>query len=162
YPHPSAPVAADAPRQSGASLISVAPLQTAIGFSPYPHPSAPVAADAPRQSGASLTKRNAGRKPVRPAERFLQTLESEFQRKLRLYRIAHALAQEAIKVEQPRRHQRVDVVLVVEAVEHLKHRDQRITISEFDWPGSSPVKRKETVIFAQMIAPAVDSIHYPR
>src|SRR4030095_12720282 len=46
-------------------------------------------------------------------------LEHELYRQLDLTWIAHAEAQEPVEVEQCRRHQRIDVVLVVERVEHL-------------------------------------------
>src|SRR5262249_17329175 len=110
----------------------------------------------------SLTKGNAGRKPVRPAEAIFFQLESELQRKLSLQRIAHPLAQETVKIEQSRRHQRINVVLIVEAVEHLKHRDERVTIAKFDRSGGSPIKGEEPVIFAQVITSAVYAVHHAR
>ena len=51
-------------------------------------------------------------------------LEGELRRELNLPRISHPESQETRKVKECRRRQRVDVVLVVESVEHLDHRDQ--------------------------------------
>jgi len=62
------------------------------------------------------------------------TSEREFQCKLGLQRVAHALAQEAVKVEQPWRNQRVDVVFVVEAVEHLDHGREHVAVAKVNRP----------------------------
>ena len=56
-------------------------------------------------------------------------LKLEAHRQLRLPRIAYALAQEAVEVEKGRRTEGVDIVLVVEGVEHLKPRDQRHSLA---------------------------------
>src|ERR1700730_4116952 len=53
------------------------------------------------------------------------SLEIKPHRQLRLPRIADTLAQEPIKVEEGRRAQGVDVVLIVERVEQLEFRRER-------------------------------------
>src|SRR5262245_60121974 len=88
-------------------------------------------------------------------------LESELNRELGLQRIAYALAQEAVEIEQPRRDQRVDVVLVVKAVEHLHHRRQSVTVAKVDWPERTPIKGEEAVVFAKVIATAINAVHDP-
>src|SRR5258708_27813633 len=89
-------------------------------------------------------------------------LENELQCQLRLQGIAYALAQEAIEVEEPRCYQRVDIVFVVEAVEHLDHRNQRIAIAEVERPYGAPIEGEEAVVFAQVIAAAVDAADHSR
>ena len=59
--------------------------------------------------------------------------------KLGLQRIADTLAQEAVKVKQSRRDQRIDVVAIVEAVEHLKRRREHVAVTEVEWPAAAPV-----------------------
>ena len=73
----------------------------------------------------SVTWRFRGpRKPrgVRSADRN-RPLERHLDRQLHLARIADTLPQEAVEVEQRHRRQRIDVVGVVERVEHLEARD---------------------------------------
>src|SRR5436190_22282947 len=71
------------------------------------------------------------------------SLESKFHGKLGLQRIADTLAQEAVKVKQSRRDQRIDVVAIVEAVEHLKRRREHVAVTEVEWPAAAPVKGEE-------------------
>ena len=80
------------------------------------------------------------------------TLERELNRQLHLPRIAHALPQEPVKVKQSRRHERVDVVGVVEGIEHLDDRNDREALVEFDRPLNAPVKREVFVVFARGVA----------
>src|SRR5215475_6790752 len=75
---------------------------------------------------------------------------------LRLARIADAHAQEAVEVEQRRSRKRVDVVLVVEKVEDFNPRNQRITFAEVDRARHAEVESKEAVVFAKVIAAAVN------
>ena len=67
-------------------------------------------------------------------------------------RIADALPQEPVKVEQRRRAQRVDVVLVVESIEHLHDWNQRVAFAKLERPLQAPIKRKVFVVLAQRIA----------
>ena len=53
--------------------------------------------------------------------------------------IADARSQEAREVEEGRRAQRVDVVLVVECVEHLECRNQLVAVTEPEGAHDSPV-----------------------
>src|SRR5204863_6396757 len=73
-------------------------------------------------------------------------------RELNLSRISDSDSQKAIEVEQPRRRQRVDVVFVVERVEHLESGQQRDPIPKLDRPRESPIKRKVFVVLASCIA----------
>src|SRR5215831_12775211 len=90
------------------------------------------------------------RRLQRSSIRICEMSEGEAQCQLCLQRIAYTLPQEAVKVKQARRHQRIHIVLVVEAVEHLHHRNQRVAIAELERPQRAPVKGEEAVVFAQM------------
>src|SRR5262249_31717649 len=79
-------------------------------------------------------------------------LEDELQRQLYLARIAHALTQEAVEIEQPRRYQRVDVVVVVERVEHLNRRNHRIPLVEPDRPQQPPIEREVLIVLSETVA----------
>ena len=74
-------------------------------------------------------------------------LEGELDRQLQLSGIAHALSQEPVEVEESRRDERVDVVGVVESIEHLDDRSYRKAI-KLEWPLNAPVKREIAVVFA--------------
>src|SRR5262245_16853262 len=78
--------------------------------------------------------------------------ERELRGQLQLARVAHSLAQEAVEVEQRHRGQWVDQVLVVEGVEHLDGRDDRVTFGEAEDPRQSPVEREKFVVLAQRVA----------
>lgn len=69
-----------------------------------------------------------------------QELERELNRELYLPRVAHTLTKEAIKIEKSRRRERVDIIGVVEGIEHLDARNQRIPLAEFEWTLEAPVK----------------------
>src|SRR5262249_11025825 len=99
--------------------------------------------------------------PRRQKQRAGWRLESELNRELGLQGITYALAQEAVEIEQPRRDQRVDVVLIVKAVEHLHHRRQSVTVAKVDWPECTPIKSEEAVVFAKVIAAAINAVHHP-
>src|SRR5579859_2101865 len=90
------------------------------------------------------------------------TSKSKLHRKLRLEWIAHSLAQEPVKIEQARGHQRVDVVAIVESVEHFNHRCQHVAISEVERPKGTPVKGEEAIVFTQVVATAINAVHYTR
>src|SRR5215216_2271165 len=64
---------------------------------------------------------------INPATSCQSCLKSKrkLHRQLHLSRIAHALPQEPVKVKQSRRHERIDVVGVVERIEHLDYRNDR-------------------------------------
>src|SRR5262249_41803625 len=83
-------------------------------------------------------------------------LELEAHRQLRLARIAHANAQEAVEVEQLRRRQWIHVVLVVEGVEHFELRNKFHAFAKLKWTVNTEVERKERVVFAEVVAPAIN------
>src|ERR1700745_2612921 len=85
-------------------------------------------------------------------------LELEAQRELCLTRVAHAKAQEAVEVEECRSRERVDVVLVVERVEHFHLRNDRKALAEAERPRNAEVKRKERIVFANRVAPGVSAV----
>src|SRR5215216_4185476 len=72
-------------------------------------------------------------------------------RQLNLSRIADALSQEPVEVEESRRDERVDVVGVVESIEHLDDRNYREAI-KLEWSLYAPVKREIGIVFAQRVA----------
>src|SRR5215468_2070200 len=76
-----------------------------------------------------------------------ETSELEPDRQLRLTRVSNANAQETVKVKQRRCHERVDIVLVVDGVEHFDRWDERIAFSKMDWTSRAPVKRNVFVVF---------------
>ena len=82
--------------------------------------------------------------------------EVEAHGQLRLPRIAHTIAQKAVKVEQPWGRQRIDVVLVVEGVEHLELGDDSHALAEVERSCHAKVKCEVAVVFAQVIPSAVD------
>jgi len=69
------------------------------------------------------TSQEEGLAPARVEQR--PSLKSKLHRELQLPRIAHALSQEPVKVEQSRCNERIDVVRVVEGIEHLENRNYR-------------------------------------
>src|SRR5262245_13644713 len=103
-------------------------------------------------------KKPRGFDPTRPPSDLADS-EGELHGKLQLPRITHALAQEAIEIEQSRRYQRVDVVVVVEGVEHLQHRNQRVAVAEFNGADHAPVEGEVFSVLAQVVPAAVNSGH---
>ena len=83
---------------------------------------------------------------------FFPFLERELQSQLHLTRIANALTQEAVKVEQSRSNRRIDVVRSVEGIEHFDHRDQRIFLAKPKWSLQAPVEGEVLIVFAFDIA----------
>ena len=83
---------------------------------------------------------------------FLHRLKRKLHRQLHLPRIAHTLPQEPVEVKQSRRDKRVDVVGVVEGIEHLDDRNDREAFVELDRPLNAPVKREVLVVFARGVA----------
>ena len=79
-------------------------------------------------------------------------LESKSDCQLHLSRIADTLSQEPVEVEESRRDERVDIVRVVEGIEHLDDRNYREAFVEFKWPLNAPVEREVLVVFAQRVA----------
>src|SRR5712664_2922526 len=67
-------------------------------------------------------------------------LEVHLHRELHLPRVAHALAQEAVEVEEARADERVDVVLAVEGVEHLDRGDDLHVFPRLEGPHEPPVE----------------------
>src|SRR6266568_1860480 len=89
-------------------------------------------------------------------------LESDAQGELRLARIAYALTQEAIEVEQSRSAERVDVVLVVEEVEHLEFRDDLHAVPEMEGACQAEIESEERIVFAQRIAALIHAVYKAR
>src|SRR4030095_13815108 len=85
-----------------------------------------------RRSNASLTR----------SER---SLERHLHAELRLPRVADALAQEAVEVEEAGRRQRVHVIRVVEGVEHLETRND-LSTSQLERTLEAPVEREVLVV----------------
>ena len=85
-------------------------------------------------------------------------LEFETQGQLRLTRVSDAKAQEAVEVEKSRRRERVDVVLVIEGVEHFDLRNHGEAFAETERTGDAEVEREEGVVFAKGVASSVDTI----
>src|SRR5215471_10734247 len=79
-------------------------------------------------------------------------LKGELQRELHLARIAHALPQEAVEVEQARCCQRVHVVGVVESVEHLHGWNQRVALAQLDRTHQAPIEREVLIVLSQSVA----------
>ena len=71
----------------------------------------------------------------------IRGLESKLDRELHLPWIAYTLPQETIEVEKSRRDEWVDVIGVVEGIEHLDNRNYRKAI-KLEWPLNAPVKRE--------------------
>src|SRR5262245_54968053 len=99
-----------------------------------------------RRSSASLTR----------SER---SLERHLHAKLRLPRVADALPQEAVEVEEAGRRQRIDVVRVVEGVEHLETGND-LSPSQLERTLETPVEREVLVVLAVPVATAIDSVQH--
>src|SRR5215472_17195110 len=67
-------------------------------------------------------------------------LKLEAHRQLRLAWITHAHAQEAVKIEQGWRHQRIHVVLVVEGVKHLHGRNESHVLAKLEGTRGAPIE----------------------
>src|SRR5687767_14879214 len=90
------------------------------------------------------------------------TLEQHFHGELHLPRIAHAGAQEPVEIEQRRRGERVDIVVVVERVEHLDDRYELQAVAEAERPRQPPVEREERVVLALAVAAAILAVEAAR
>src|SRR5262245_61067375 len=101
-----------------------------------------------RRSNASLTR----------SER---SLERHLHAELRLPRVADALAQEAVEVEQRWRRERVHVVRVVEGVEHLETGND-LSASQLELALETPVEREVLIVLAIPVAAAVDIVQHAR
>src|ERR1051325_8105873 len=82
----------------------------------------------------------------------------EADRELRLARVAVANPEEAVEVEKLRRGQRVDIVGVVESVEHFELGDEGIPFAETERPCDAEVEGEEGVILAQRIASGIHAV----
>ena len=71
---------------------------------------------------------------------FFYTLERKPYRQLHLPRIADTLPQKSVEVEKGSRAEWVNVVLVVESIEHLNYRNQRKAFTKPEGPLDAPVK----------------------
>src|SRR5215204_4350923 len=89
-------------------------------------------------------------------------LKCELDRELQLPRVADALAQVPIEVEERRGDQRVDIVLAVGRIEHLDDGDKREAVTEPDGALHSPVEREVLVVLARAVAPAVEAVEDAR
>jgi len=87
---------------------------------------------------------------VHPENRL--SLEGELHSQLHLTRIAHTLSQEPVKVEESWRRERIDVVGVVEGIEHLDHRNNREAFVKVEWPLKTPVEREILIVFARRVS----------
>ena len=72
------------------------------------------------------------------------------------------MAQEPIKIEEGRRAQGVDVVLIIERVEQLELRSERHVLAKFERTLDTEIEREVSVVFAQMIAAAIDAVYESR
>src|SRR5688572_15818764 len=103
----------------------------------------------------SYTRRNARA----PAWRLENNLDGE----LHLPRITDTSPEEAVEVEQRRRAERVDVVLVVERVEHLEDRDDlHAAALEAEWTREAPVEGEERVVLAVAVAATIHTVQRAR
>ena len=78
-----------------------------------------------RPKGGTNTTSKLANKACRGSSCWLSRdgLERKSQRQLQLPRIANSLSQEAVEVEQRRCAQRINVVLIIESIEHLNNRN---------------------------------------
>src|SRR5262245_32149927 len=90
-----------------------------------------------------------------------RSLERHLHAELRLPRVADALAQEAVEVEQRGRGERVHVVRVVEGIEHLEAGDD-LSTSQLELTLETPVEREVLVVLAVPVAAAVDVVQNTR
>src|SRR5260370_28033446 len=91
-----------------------------------------------------------------------QWLEREPNGKLRLQRVTNPLAQETVKIEQPRSQQRIYIILIVKAIEHLQHRGQGVAFPEVERSYRPPVEREKAIVFAQVVSSTVDAADHSR
>src|SRR5213592_2781764 len=84
-------------------------------------------------------------------------LELEAHRQLRLARITDALTNEPIEVKQWRAAatDRIDVVLVVEQVEHFNLRDDLVPLTKLKWPCRPKIKSKVAIVLTKEIPAAI-------
>src|SRR5918999_5002450 len=76
---------------------------------------------------------------------------------------ADTRAQESVEIEQRRRAERVDVVFVVERVEHLQDRDHLEPAPlQVERPRDAPVEAEERIVLALRVAAAVDPVEAAR
>ena len=108
-----------------------------------------------RRSASSRRSCDGSNAATRPSKRHLH-------RQLHLTRIADALPQEPVEVEQRHRRQRVDVVGVVERVEHLDARNHLVAPAEPERPLQPPVEREVRVVLAIPVAAAIVAVQHAR
>src|SRR6266851_2031786 len=84
--------------------------------------------------------------------RLCVALKLEAHGQLRLARIAHTHTQEAVEVEKRGCDEGVNVVLVIESVEYLNRRGQRITVSKLKGPRGAPVERNVFIVLPARVA----------
>ena len=72
--------------------------------------------------------------------------------------IADSNAEKAAEVKEGRRAEWVDVVGVVEGVEDLGPWDEFVSVMELEGPGETKVQNEEGVVFAKVVAAAIDAV----
>ena len=85
--------------------------------------------------------------------------ERQLDRQLHLPRVADAGPEESVEIEKRRRRERVDVVGVVERVEHLRRRNHLNAAAEAEGPGQPPIETEVRIVFPQGVASEIDAVH---
>src|SRR5262245_38495275 len=84
-------------------------------------------------------------------------LESHLNRQLYLSWISDARAKKAVEVEERWRRQRIDIVRVVERVEHLQSRADLGASADAEWSTDPPVEAEVRVVLAKRVSSPVDA-----
>ena len=79
-------------------------------------------------------------------------LKCELDCHLKLPRVADALSEKSVKVEEPGRDKRIDVVFTVGRIEHLDDGNDRESLAKLERPLQAPVKREILIVFAVGVA----------
>lgn len=96
-------------------------------------------------------------------QNIMKKLEDEAERKLSLPRITDTDAQEAAEIEERRGTQRIEIVGVVEGIEHLDARNKReLAVVELEGTSHTEVEHEEGIVFAKMVAAAIDAVDEAR
>ena len=75
-----------------------------------------------------------------------------------LQRIADSNTEKSAEVKEGRRTEWVDIVGVIEGVEYFGPWNKFVSVMELEGPGKTKVQNEEGVVFAKMVAAAVDSV----
>ena len=76
-----------------------------------------------------------------------------------MQRIAYSNTEKAAEVEEGRRTEWVDIVGVVEGVEYLDPWNEFVFVVELKGPGKTKVQNEEGIVFAKMVAAAIDTVN---